>query len=232
MSTILAATKLSSIHVTVERAGATFVSVGDWQLPETFSTIAAEVAAARQRVAIADVSAGGKILVEGEQVTALLHGTLGVGEVDINQGATFDGGHAYRLREDLFFVSTSPAGEATVLSALNSAVGDMSGMVTVTDITDGRSELVLIGPYAGELLSMLCGLDLHDSKFPDQTAKQTGVAKTGQIVIRRDAAGLRRYWLIGARSYGAYLWETILDAGRSLDIASIGFAALRELADG
>ncbi len=232
MSATLTTTKLSSIHVTADRAGATFASVGDWQLPEKFTTIAAEVAAARQRVAIADVSAGGKILVEGAQVTALMQGALGVGELDINQGAAFDGGYAYRLREDLFFVSTPPAGEASVLSVLNSAVGDMSGMVTVTDITDGRSELVLIGPYAGELLSMLCGLDLHESKFPDQTAKQTGVAKTGQIVIRRDAADLRRYWLIGARSYGAYLWETILDAGRSLDIAPIGLAALRELAGG
>ena len=232
MSATLTVTKLSSIHASAERAGATFTRVGEWQLPETFSTVAAEVAVARQRVALADASAGGKILVEGEQATALLKAALGVGGLEINQGAAFDGGHTYRLRQDLFYVGTPAAGEATVLRALNSATGHISGMVTVTDITDGRSELVLVGPYAAELLSMLCGLDLHERKFPNQTAKQTGVAKTGQIVIRRDAGDFRRYWLIGARSFGAYLWETILDAGRSLDIAPIGLAALLEFADG
>lgn len=232
MNAKLTATKLSSIHVPAERAGATFTSVGAWQLPESFSTVAAEVAAARQRVAVADASAGGKILAEGNQAEALLQAALGVGELEINQGAAFEGGHAYRLRDDLFYVGTPPAEEASVLKRLNSAAGHVSGMVTVTNITDGRNELVLLGPYAAELLSLLCGLDLHESKFPNQTAKQTSVAKTGQIVIRRDAGGLRHYRLIGARSRGAYLWETILDAGRSLDIVPIGLAALRELADG
>lgn len=232
MSAKLTATKLSSIHVTAERAGATFTSVGAWQLPESFSTVAAEVAAARQGVAVADASAGGKILAEGDQTKALLQAALGVGKLEISQGAAFEGGHAYRLREDLFYIGTPPAGEATVLRRLNFAAGQVSGLVTVTDITDGRSELVIVGLYAAELLSLLCGLDLHESKFPNQTAKQTGVAKTRQIIIRRDAGDLRRYRLIGARSQGAYLWETILDAGHSLDIVPIGLAALRELASG
>ncbi|MDK1028884.1 MAG: sarcosine oxidase subunit gamma family protein [Anaerolineae bacterium] len=229
METITKATKLSSIHLTAQRAGAKFTQVADWLLPDRFRTISEEVVAAQESVVVADISANGKILVEADNATVLLNSALKVAKLGINQGTVFEGGHAYRLRKDLFYIGTSPTEKTTVLKALNSGASNVPGQVTVTDITDGRTELVLIGPDAAELLSLLCGLDLYESKFPDHTAKQTGVAKTNQIVIRRDIGDLRCYHLIGARSYGAYMWETILDAGSSLEITPIGVAAFQEL---
>ena len=78
-------------------------------------------------------------------------------------------------------------------------------------------------------------MDLHPKAFPNNSAKQSSVAKTSQLIIRSDrvsasgATTVTAYTLIGARSLAAYLWETVLEAGRDLGIAPIGQAALEQL---
>ena len=95
----------------------------------------------------------------------------------------------------------------------------------MTDVTHGRAQFRLTGPGTVDLLSRLCALDFDDSRFPDGTARQTSVAKTTQLVIRDDlheGTG-PSYRLIGARSLAAYLWQTILEAGRDLGVRPLGW---------
>ena len=101
--------------------------------------------------------------------------------------------------------------------------------ITITDVTHGRSEILVIGPSSPELLSKLCGLDFHPSIFPDMVAKQSSFAKTSQLIIRRDIVGLVAFSIIGARSLGEYLWSTIIEAGREWDITLLGQSALNTL---
>jgi aminomethyltransferase len=214
--------KLSPLHAVAARAGARFALCEGWQVAQVYTAVEEEVEAARRGAGLADQSARGKILVEGREAASLLGVELGIGE-----GAVSGGNQVCRLRQDLFFVSTPPGGEGAVLAELRAKIAGRH--LSLTDLTHGRAELRLAGPAAPAVLGRLCGLDL--AGFSDGEARQTSVAKTPQLVRRRDLGGLPAYSLVGARSLGAYLWEALLEAGHGLGLAPVGQAALRALGD-
>lgn len=201
----MAAIKRTPIVETTEPMGAPLAEEAGW-------LVALPVAHDSGRLVLADESHHGKLLIYGrtggQAVVAL--GLSVPPEVGSCAG---DGQlRAYVLRPDQLFISTAPGGEAAALTALLATPADE--MLTVTDVTHGRAQLRLSGPQAAEVLSRLCALDFDDARFPNRTAQQTSVAKTTQLVIRDDLAdGRPSYRLIGARSLGAYLWATLLEAG-------------------
>lgn len=221
--------KYSPISTIAKESGAEFVIQDGWQVPRVFSTVDEEAAAGREAVALADASANGKIRVEGETAESVSQRVWNVSKLDIGVGAEVGSTQVFRLRDDLFFVRTSPDGEGEALKSLTQSDHSFDELVTVTDITHGRSELLLIGPDSAELLSRLCGLDFHPSKFPNLTAKQSSVAKIRQLILRRDLAELPAYALVGDRSLAAYLWDTIMEAGRDLNLRPMGQGALDSL---
>lgn len=227
--------KRTPLFATAQAAGAAFTDEAGWQVPEAFGDTEVEVATARHAVALIDRSANGKIMVEGEGATAALEAAWDTPPLAIGEGIHVNSTVVYRLRDDLYFVSTNPEIKEGDLAKLEAAAQESAEQVTVTDVTHGRSELHLIGPRSAELLSRLCGLDFHPARFPDRSAKQSRVAKTNQIIIRCDLEGtpaLHAYALIGDRSLAAYLWETILEAGRDLSVTPAGRAALTQLDPG
>lgn len=214
--------RLSPLHAVAGRAGAQFVPCAGWQVAQVYTSVEEEVALARSGVGLADESANGKILIEGREAGALLGVELGIGG-----GAVLGRSRVFRLREDLFFISTPPGGEGEMLEDLGSQVAGRH--LTLTDLSHGRAELRLVGLAGPAVLGQLCGLDL--ARFPDGEARQTSVAKTAQLILRRDLGGLPAFSLIGARSLGAYLWEALLEAGRAQGIVPLGQAALCALGD-
>jgi len=138
-------------------------------------------------------------------------------------------GRLYRLRPELFYLSTRPGGETEARTQLEAAIAAHHLFVTVTDQTHGLADLRLIGPASRAVLSQLCALDFADEAFPNLTVKQTSVAKTKQMVIRRDFGDLPTFTLVGAASLAAYLWGVILEAGHEFGITPIGVEALRQL---
>lgn len=198
---------------------------GGWRIPEVYTTPKAEVAAARERIAIADETPNGKLLLEGDQAESVLMDAFGLRSLKINQGRN----GIYRLRNDLFFVSTPPGREVHTRKKLTTTLKTSEQFVTVTDITHGRSELRVIGPDSQQLLSKLCGLDFQPSAFPNETAKQSSLAKTTQLIIRCDIGELPAFSIIGAQSLGAYVWDTVMEAGREFGLIPIGRAALAAL---
>jgi sarcosine oxidase subunit alpha len=186
------------------------------------------MSAVRNHVALADVSDRGKIFVEGQTAESILSlsAPLAVGEGVVQNGRTI-----FRLRPDHFFVSATADSVEAVTAELTAAAKQSSELITVTDITHGRSQLLVIGPKAAELLSRLCGLDFYDGRFPNLSARQSSVAKTRQLILRQDMESqdigtLPAYSLIGSRSLAAYLWQTTLESGRDLEITPIGQASI------
>jgi heterotetrameric sarcosine oxidase gamma subunit len=214
--------KRSSLYPSAVAAGAKFAIDADWQVAQVYTSAAAEVALARSGVGLADQTARGRIAVEGREAGALLGVKLAIGG-----GAVLGKGRVYCLRRDHFFISTPPGAQEEVLEGLRAQVAGRH--LTLTDLTHGRVELQLVGWAGPAVLGQLCGLDL--THFPDGEARQGSVAKTAQLILRRDLGGLPAFSLIGARSLGAYLWEAFLEAGRNWGIAPIGQAALRALGD-
>ena len=225
MSTSKTPIKLTSLYSIAQRLGATFTEQREWCIPEVYTTLEAEVAAARERIALADEMPNGKLLVEGDQAESVLMDAFDLGSLKINEGR--DG--IYRLRNDLFFISTPPGREVSAQKKLTTASAASEQFVTVTDVTHGRVEIRVIGPDSQALLSKVCGLDFHPSAFPNETAKQSSLAKTTQLIIRRDIGELPTFSIIGTQSLGPYVWDTMMEAGKEFGVVPIGRAALAAL---
>lgn len=225
--------KLTPLYPIAQRLGAEFTEQRRWCIPEVYTTQEAEIAAARSGVVLADESPNGKLTVEGAQAGAILNAAFDpdLPSLAINAGAVVAPDRIYCLRGDLFFVSTSPSSENAVRKKLTTAIEASGDFVTVTDMTHGRAEIRVIGPASQELLSKVCGLDFHPAEFPDGTAKQSSVVKTTQLIIRRDIGELPAFSIIGAQSLGAYVWNTIMEAGGEWGLAPIGRAAIEALAE-
>ena len=229
--------KLTPVHDAARELGVSFVEFAGWQVPQVFTKPEEEVTVARKSVALADGSASGKIVVDGLPAEAALQAAWAIPSLATGQGVLLDSKRVFRLRVDQFFIHVEPGTEGAVVETLTEAVDKSGELVTVTDITHGRADLLLVGPQCTELLSRLCSLDFHPSQFPDLCAKQGSVAKTRQLLLRhdlktRDEAPIPSFSVIGDRSLAAYLWQTILQAGQDLDLAPIGQSALERLQAG
>ena len=226
MSTSKTPIKLTPLHSIAQRLGATFTEQRGWRIPEVYTTPEAEIAAAQERIVLADETPNGKLLLEGDQAESVLMEAFDLGPLQISEG--HDG--IYRLRNDLFFISTSPGREVRAQKKLTNTLKTSEQFVTVTDITHGRAEIRVIGPASQELLSKVCGLDFDSSIFPNETAKQSSLVKTTQLIIRCDIGELPAFSIIGAQSLGTYVWDTVMEAGKEFGLVPIGMAALVALA--
>ena len=227
MNTSKTPIKLTPLHSITQRLGATFTEQRGWRVPEVYTTSEAEIAAARERIALADETPNGKLLLEGDQAEPVLMEAFDSDSLKINEGRE----GIYRLRHDLFYISTPPGEEVRARKKLTATSAASEQFVTVTDITHGRAEIRVIGPDSQTLLSKLCGLDFHPSAFPNETAKQSSLAKTTQLIIRRDMGELPAFSIIGTQSLGAYVWDTVIEAGREFGLVPIGRTALAELVE-
>ena len=227
MSTSKTPVKLTPLYSTAQRLGTTFTEQRGWRIPEVYTTLADEIAAAQERLALADETPNGKLLLEGDQAESVLMDAFDLGHLKINEG--YDG--IYRLRSDLFFMSTPPGREVSIQKKLTTALKESEQFVTITEVTHGRVEIRVVGPHSQELLSKVCGLDFHPSVFPNETAKQSSLAKTTQLIIRCDIGELPAFSIIGVQSLGPYVWDTMIEAGREFGVVPIGRAALAALGE-
>jgi heterotetrameric sarcosine oxidase gamma subunit len=199
--------------------------VDGWQLPLQFSSEAYERSLAQQAVALMDGSANGKIRIEGQQAGDVLR----LSDLNIGEGREMGYGQVFRLRRDLYFVKSSPEQVTELTERWETQAALHDSLVTVSDVTHGNAELWLIGPASTSLLSRLCSLDLQSKTFPDMSVRQSSVAKTSQIILRRDLGSLPAFALVGPRSLAAYLWQTIMQAGQDLGIGPMGRMAWTSL---
>lgn len=101
---------------------------------------------------------------------------------------------------------------------------DDGELVTVLDITHGRTLIRLTGARADAVLAKVCGLDFRDRAMPDGSATGTSVARVATDIIRDDVAGVRSYLMHCERSSGQHLFDSLLDAGREFAIEIDGYA--------
>jgi len=126
---------------------------------------------------------------------------------------------------DEWLLLGAPGSAARLVDQWRSVADD--GLVTVVDMTSGRATLRLTGIAAAALLAKVCALDL--GRAADGSAYRTSVAKVVSEIVRDDRRGLPSYLVLCDRSFGRYLVETLLDAGREFGIAVTGLDVEDEL---
>ncbi|CAN5760868.1 hypothetical protein BH18ACT15_BH18ACT15_12560 [soil metagenome] len=135
-------------------------------------------------------------------------------------------------RQDGVLVAGSGPGEWMLLASPAAAQGLVAraraeagsdGLVTVLAVTHGRALVRLSGDGSPYVLAKLCAVDLGDGMTPNGAVFRSSVAAVVADVIRDDRESRRSYLLGCERSFGAYLFGSLLDAGAELDLDTEGF---------
>ncbi len=121
---------------------------------------------------------------------------------------------------ELYLFGKSPAAELPPATALDDDFAQAKRFAHTTDYTHGKTILRLVGPDAPGVLSKICGLDFHDSVFPNMRVAQTSAAKIKTLIARYDEADTPAYFLHVNRPFGQYFWEIVWDAGQEFGIAA------------
>lgn len=220
--------RLSPLHSQHQTLGAHFGPQGDWLIPEVYTTAVEETTVLRENVGLIDISAWGKLTLKGAKALTVLAACFGdiptkpgeVREIKVNHISVA------ALTPDEFLILTPPGAEKELATSLETEIIAHGIFVSVIDQTSGLVGLSISGPRTTELMRKLCAIPFHSGEFPNLSVVQSSFAKIRGMIIRHDRGDLPTFELFADCSYGEYLWESILDAGKEFGIRPVGWEAM------
>ena len=96
--------------------------------------------------------------------------------------------------------------------------------------SESHAWFVVCGRSAPMMFAKICGVDLRLHRFAEGDIAQTSVAKMNAIVIRVDHGATPGFHVLADSASAEYLWGCIADAMEEFGGATVGLAALRQLA--
>jgi len=177
-----------------------------WELVADYGDEAAERATLREGVAVADITARGKIDVRGSIEGAL----SGAGDV-----------LTARIADDWSVLLCEPGGEDVLVPKLESAAG---ARAMVTDATHLFVGFALAGPELPQVLARLTSWDPASLAAGEATGAPIGDIRA--VVVRRQLP-LPMLETYVATEFARYAWETVLEAVRRAGGSPVGWRALR-----
>jgi len=244
--TVLRRTPVDALHAA---AGAVWMPAGNWRRPEYYAvagesraaSIAAEVAAVRERIGLIDVGTLGKIEIYGPQAAEFLErvyagnyaglrvGMTRYGLMLDEAGVIIDDGVIARLQPDAFYFTTTTTGSATVfreLLRLNALWGLDCGLVNVTG---HRAAFNFAGPESRRLLQALTDADLSDAAFPFLGVREASVAGAPARLLRVGFVGELGYEIHVPAQAATAVWQALSAAVRAGGGRPFGVEAQRVL---
>ncbi|HEV7708147.1 MAG TPA: glycine cleavage T C-terminal barrel domain-containing protein, partial [Asanoa sp.] len=236
------------MHERHEADGAIFENVGQWKRPWYYPrpgedmdrAVQRECRAAREGVAMMDVSTLGKIELRGPDVGEFLDriytnrfSTLRVGQCRYGvmcraDGMVFDDGVTARVAPDHYHLTTTTGNAAAVLDWLEEWLQtewpDLR--VSATSVTDQWAAVAVVGPGSREVMRRLAPtLDVSATAFPFLAIRDATVAGIPARVFRISFTGELSYEINVPSWYGLALW----DAVRAQGITPYGTEAMHVL---
>jgi sarcosine oxidase, subunit gamma len=122
------------------------------------------------------------------------------------------------LGPDQWLVTCPAPDAARLVGAMREALRDV--YAAMTNVTDGRIAFRLAGPSARDVLAKGCPLDLHPRVFPPGSCAQSLLAKAAVLIHLVDdiPPSGATFDVYVARSFAAYLWMWLEDAGREYGV--------------
>jgi 4-methylaminobutanoate oxidase (formaldehyde-forming) len=210
----------------------------DFERPSWFGPVGDEVKAAREGVALFDLTSYSKFVVQGPgAVTGLQH--LCASDVDVPIGRVVytvlcneRGGiemdpTVTRLAEDIYLVLAPTAYQRRTEALLR---GGLPSDATVTDVTSALGVLHVAGPRSRELLSHVTDQDLSDQAFPFLSARRLEAGWAQPWALRVSFTGELGWELYVPTEFTLDLYDKLVAAGRDLELrhaGSFAFDALR-----
>jgi 4-methylaminobutanoate oxidase (formaldehyde-forming) len=203
-----------------------------------FPYSAEEHRAAREAVALFDLSAFAKIEVTGADALRLLQWVC-TNDVDVDigrlvytlflntRGGIENDGTVTRLGPDRFLVITPSATQHRTLEWLRSHGRGMSA--TIVDVTSASATLAVMGPRSRELLTRVTAADLSNEAFPFFTARDIQVGSAPALAIRASFVGELGWELYVPSEFAVHVYDAIVQAGTDLGFRHAGHHALDSL---
>jgi glycine cleavage system T protein len=247
----------SPLHERAEAAGAVFGEVAGWERanwyaaagkgstysyswgrPEWFTNWASEHQAAREGVALFDLSSFGKLLVQGRDTARMLQ-HLSTSDIDVAPGVVvytqWLNGQAgieadvtlTRLAEDRYLVMTAAATVGREVEWLRRHIGGL--FVTVTDVSAGYAMLSVMGPRSRGLLSSLTDANLSDEAFPFRSSQEIDLGLTFVRATRISFVGELGWELLVPADQAVHVYDAVVKAGQQAGLQHSGYHALNSL---
>lgn len=245
-------TRLTAVDQWHRDNGAVMTEAGAWMRPWYYPQMGEDLRAAyireaghvRQHVGIIDVSTLGKIAVQGPDAAEFLNRvyingwkTLAVGRLRYgvmlrDDGIVFDDGATARLGEYDYFMSTTTANAAGVLSVaeklLQTEWTDLEAHVT--SITDQWAAFAVAGPKSRDLLAAVVeGTDLSREALPNNYFAHGSVEGATVRVHRMSYSGELAYEVYVPALRGLDVWQALIAAGEEFDLRPYGTEAMGAL---
>jgi glycine cleavage system aminomethyltransferase T/glycine/D-amino acid oxidase-like deaminating enzyme len=210
----------------------------DFERPSWFGPVGDEVKAARERVALFDLTSYAKFVVQGPGVVAGLQ-HLCASEMDVPIGRVVytvlcneRGGiemdpTVTRLADDIYLVLAPTAYQRRTEALLR---GGLPSDASVTDVTSAFGALHVAGPRSRELLSYVTDQDLSDQAFPFLSARRIEAGWAQPWALRVSYTGELGWELYVPTEFMVDLYDKLASVGRDLDLrhaGSFAFDALR-----
>lgn len=203
-----------------------------WEIPGSYRPIDDERRAIGEGLAVADVSARGKLDCRGGVEPALVSlvppGAPPVGRAAVTGPEGADRAVVARLSGERALVLGGPGEALYAPGAAEAAVetatpGARSG-VMLTDVTSLLAGFALLGPCTFDLLARLTSFDLD--RLAPGTCAATRVADVTAQLVRSGVVPDAVEVYVGSE-YGRFVWETLMAAGSPLGGQPVGWDALR-----
>ncbi|WP_119388015.1 sarcosine oxidase subunit alpha family protein [Taklimakanibacter lacteus] len=239
------------LHDWAEEQGAVFVETGLWLRSSWFplpheegwlDPVIREVNAARQKVGLCDVSTLGKIDVQGPDAAEFLNRLYcnGFAQLDVGKaryglmlredGVVMDDGTTSRLAADHFFMTTTTANAAKIMTHMEFCHQALWPELDVqyVSVTEQWAQMAVAGPKARPTLQKIVDdVVLGDETFPYLAAKEISIL--GGItarLFRISFSGEHAYELSVPADYGNLVARAIMQAGEEFGITPYGIEAL------
>jgi sarcosine oxidase subunit alpha len=198
----------------------------------------------RERVGIVDVSSLGKIDVQGPDVAEFLNrvyvnnwDTLKVGKARYGvmlrpDGVVLDDGTTSRISETHYFMTTTTAAAAKVMTYLEFLLQTAwpNLRVHLTSVTSQWAAMAVAGPRSRDVLSsVIAGVDFGNASFPFMGVDQGHINDIPVRLNRLSFSGEMAYEIYAPAGYGEQVWKAIYDTGQSYGIVPYGSEALNIL---
>jgi len=220
------------------RAGADQKSWG-WNRPPFFDQVGREVRAARERVALFDMTSFGKIRVRGQGALGLLQQLAAndldkpVGAVTYTQFLNPKGGiesdvTVTRLRDDEFRIISGTSFVSNDFGWIQLHL-PADGSVELEDETEKLACLGLWGPESRRVLASVCEQDLSNVDFAYMTGRSIKINGASAWAQRVSYVGELGWELYVQPADAGSVWDALMATGKKFGIRPAGYKALDAL---
>lgn len=244
----------SPLHDWAAKNGATFVETGLWYRSAWFArggettwreSVDREVLNVRRNAGLCDVSMLGKIEITGADAAEFLNRIYANGFLKLpvgkaryglmlrEDGHIFDDGTTSRLGDQHFFMTTTTAYAAEVMTHLefcsHAIWPDLD--VRLASVSDQWAQMAIAGPKARMILQQLVDEDISNEAFPFLAARTVSLCG-GQLhgrLFRISFSGELAFELAVPAGFGESIADVMMEAGREHGIQPYGIEALSVL---